>query len=85
MSKRGHYLGGNQTLKIKNHFDLKDKKTWLFNKGQMTESAVEANRCTRKRLSKKGIGKDIAKIINQAWQLERLRLKRKKLKISCYD
>ena len=85
MSKKGHYLGGNQTLKVKNNFDLKDKKTWLFNKGQMTESAVEDNRCTRKRLSKKGIGKDITKIINQAWQLERLRLKRKKLKISCYD
>tara|TARA_R110001606_G_scaffold372476_1_gene529566 strand:- start:25 stop:243 length:219 start_codon:yes stop_codon:yes gene_type:complete len=47
MSKKGLYLGGNQTLKVKNHFDLADKKTWLFNKGQMTESAVDANRSTR--------------------------------------
>ena len=47
MSKKGLYLGGNQTLKIKNHFDLEDKKTWLFNKGQMTKSAVDTNRGTR--------------------------------------
>ena len=86
MSKKGHYLGGNQTVKVKNHFDLKDRKSWLFNRGQMVESAVDANRYSRKRLSKK-VMQDF---IDQAWnRLERRRKLKKKLlknrKTDCYD
>jgi hypothetical protein len=52
----------------------------------MVESAVDANRYNRKRLSKKGM----QGFINQAWSLERQRRKLKKKllknrKTDCYD
>mgnify|MGYP003109372896 FL=1 len=86
LSKKGHYLGGNQTVKVKNHFDLKDRKSWLFNRGQMVESAVDANRYSGKRPTKKAV----QGFINQAWSLERQKRKLKKKllknrKTDCYD
>jgi len=47
MSKKGHYLGGNQTIKVKNYFDLKDKKTWLFDREQKIERVLCANEVKR--------------------------------------